>query len=483
MVKYIRFIFFVIYPIGALLFLGENSAAGGYFQLPGVIHVHSTFSSGRYSPEELVARAAGKHLDVLVLTDHDQVVMEYGLFPFRHLIKRREERNSVLRAGPETYLSEIERLNRQQQSVLIIPGVQSSPFYYWEGSPLNGKLTAHNYRKELLLVGLTSPDDYYRLPRLHGSFTTQYWRELLPRFVIFCGVFLLTIYLIRQSGKIRIGGIIIAVLSLALMLNHHPFKSSQFDPYHGDQGNAPFIQVIDYVEDRGGLAFWAHPESNYAVAGVQLGPIEMKTDHYADALIQTTNYTGFAALYGDTSTAANAGMQWDQILSDYCKGGRSQPVWAIAGADFHEEQKGFDLDTFQTIFLVDAKQTESVLKALKLGRIYAVRKSHNSRLVLDQFQVKDKRTGNAAIMGEEISLTGKPVVGGRLSALDGSRQKVKVTIVRDGKISWNFEGRTPLDFNLVDNAELSGKGYYRLNVKGRSGGQLLSNPIFVVRNR
>ncbi|MCP4627147.1 MAG: PHP domain-containing protein [bacterium] len=61
------------------------------------MHVHTTYSSGRYSIEELVAKAKEKNLEVLVLTDHDQVVMEYGLFPFRNIIKRREEKKSVLR--------------------------------------------------------------------------------------------------------------------------------------------------------------------------------------------------------------------------------------------------------------------------------------------------------------------------------------------------------------------------------------------------
>jgi histidinol phosphatase-like PHP family hydrolase len=94
--------------------LGSIASAGEYIQLPGVIHVHSSFSSGQYSIGELVSRAGNKGLEVLILTDHDQVVMEYGLFPFRNLIKRREERPSVLLAGPENYLAEIERLNRQQ---------------------------------------------------------------------------------------------------------------------------------------------------------------------------------------------------------------------------------------------------------------------------------------------------------------------------------------------------------------------------------
>ena len=120
---------------------GGSASAAEYMQLSGVIHVHSTFSSGKYSIGELASRAENKNLEVLILTDHDQVVMEYGLFPFRNLIKRREERPSVLLAGPENYLAEIERLNRQQQAVLIIPGVQSSPFYYWTGSPFGKGLT------------------------------------------------------------------------------------------------------------------------------------------------------------------------------------------------------------------------------------------------------------------------------------------------------------------------------------------------------
>jgi hypothetical protein len=465
-----------------IFIFSKSSPAREYIQLSGVIHVHTTFSSGRHSPEELVAKAEKKKIDVLILTDHDQVVMEYGLFPFRHLIKRREERTSVLQIGAEKYLAEIERINNRQQSVLIIPGVQSSPFYYWKGNPFTGKLTAYNYRKELLLIGLSAPDDYQNLPRLHGGYSTQYWRELLPRVIIFFAVFLLSIYLVLQKGIIKVCGMFVAVISIALMLNHHPFKSSKFDPYQGDQGNAPFKEVIDYAKNRGGLVFWAHPESNYSAGGVPLGPIEMKTDHYADALIETFGYTGFAALYGDTSTAANTGMHWDRVLTDYCKGRRDGPVWAIAGSDFHEDQKGFDLDTFQTIFLVDEGRTENVLNALKRGRVYAVRKSDTSRFVLEQFHLKDKPSGSAAIMGEELAISATPVIEGRLSTFDEIRREVEVTIVRGGQIAWNFSGQTPLEFHLVDNDDWRGKTYYRLDVKGKGGERLLSNPIFAVRN-
>jgi hypothetical protein len=465
-----------------LLFFSKTANSREYYQLPGVMHVHTTFSSGRYSIEELITKADEKKLGVLVLADSDRVVMEYGLFPFRNLIKKREERNSVHQVGPEAYLSEIKRLNTRQNSVIIIPGVQSSPFYYWEGNPFDQGLTAYDYRKELLLVGLSTPGDYHGLPQLHGGLSTRYVPDLILRFILFFAVFLLSVYLIFQKGILKIGGLVLALLSIALMINHHPFKSSRFDPYHGDQGTAPFQEVIDYTKSRGGLVFWAHPESNYSKDGVQMGPIKMITEHYPDALIDSKNYTGFAAVYGDSSSAAKAGMHWDQILSDYCRGRRDQPVWAIAGSDFHKEQKGFELDTFQTIFLVNDKRSQDVLQALKRGRFYAVRKSKGSRLSLDQFKIKDASSGNAAIMGEEINVQGPPIVEGRISALDKSRQEVTISIIKDGKQTWTFEGQTPLDFHLVDKDRWNGKTFYRLDVKSKTGGYLLSNPIFVVRN-
>jgi len=466
----------------AVFIYSATSLARDYYQVPGVMHVHSTYSSGRYSLEELVAEAEDKQLGVLILTDHDLVVMEYGLFPFRHLIKKRIERDSILKTGPEVFLAEIARLNARQNYVKIIPGVQSSPFYYWTGNPFGRGLTAHDFRKELLLVGLSDPDDYYGLPQLHGGFSTKYVWALLPRFIILFAVFLLSVYLLLQKDRYRIGGIIIALLSMALMINHHPFKSSRFDPYHGDQGTAPFQEVIDYVRNCGGLVFWAHPESNYSKNGVALGPITTITKHYPEALIESKGYTGFAAVYGDTSRTAKAGMQWDRILIDYCRGLRDRPVWAIAGADFHEEQKGLELDTFQTVFLVEDKQVPEILAALEQGRIYAVQKSHDSRLSLDQFKIKDPSSGNTATMGEEINLNVPPMVTGRISAADQGRQAVKISIYRDGKLTWTFDGQTPLEFQLLDEEGWRGKTYYRLDVKSKTGGYLLSNPIFVTRN-
>ena len=71
---------------------------------------------------------------------------------------------TVIRGGPETYLAAIARINAAQQKVVVIPGVQSSPYYYWTGSPWTKTLTAHNYRKQLLLIGLVRPEDYRDCP-------------------------------------------------------------------------------------------------------------------------------------------------------------------------------------------------------------------------------------------------------------------------------------------------------------------------------
>ena len=464
-----------------LLLFSKTVAAREFVQLAGVVHVHSSYSSGRYSIEELVAKAAEKQLEILVLTDHDLVAMEYGVFPFRNLIKKHVERKSILQAGSRRYLSEIQQLNKQQQAVLIIPGAQSSPFYYWLGKPYGEGLSAYDYRKELLIIGLDAPEDYDNLPVLHGGFSTRHIKSLLPRFIIFFAAFILSVYLISQKGKLKLGGLLMALLSIALMINHHPFKSSRFDQYHGDQGIAPFQDVIDYVAERGGLTFWAHPESNYSKEGVRLGPIKMVTRSYPEALAESENYTGFAAIYGDSAVAAEAGKHWDQLLLEYCQGARRHPVWAIAGADFHEEHPGDALDTYQTIFLVQNKRPREVIQALAKGRVYAVRKAHGTRLSLDQFRIRDEDGGQTVIAGEEMTAKGEPVVEGRISASDNGRYQVTVSVIKGGHRSWSFEGETPLDFQLVDQDQWSGKNYYRLDVKSKAGGYLLSNPIFVTR--
>jgi hypothetical protein len=465
--------------MGAMLVFSGLLNAGELKQVAGVIHVHTRFDgSGKHTLQELALEAKKKGLEVLIPTDHDLQAMEFGLFPFRNLIKKRKERPSVLKTGPEKYLSEIARINRKQTEVLVIPGVQSSPFYYWTGSPFKKNLTAHNYRKELLIIGMPSPKDYKQLPLLHRGFSTRYLMHRMPRIVFLLIPLVLGVYLCFQRGFLKTAGVTIAVISLLMIINHHPLPSSKFDPYNGDQGTPPFQEVIDYAREHKGLVFWAHPESNYASQGVTLGPIKLVTEPYPDELIKSSNYTGFSAIYGDTITATKPGMHWDQILDDYCTGMRLKPAWGIAGADFHEESNGMALDTYQTIFMVKEKTTRDILEALSRGRIYAVRKDKKPRLSLDSFQVKNNQ-GMVGIMGDELLVDGPITVSVKLSLMDGKTTHIQVRLIRSGRIVKTFEGDTPLIFKYEDMIHHQQKIYYRIDTRGPTAGDLLSNPIFV----
>jgi len=111
-------------------------------------------------------------------------------------------------------------------------------------------LTAHDYRKELLLIGLQRPEDYRGLPLLHNGLSTRYTKCMLPQSLIFLSGLFLSAYLVTHKGIMRVLGGIIIILSIGLLVNHHPFQSSRFDPYHGDQGIKPFQELIDYVQAR-----------------------------------------------------------------------------------------------------------------------------------------------------------------------------------------------------------------------------------------
>jgi len=95
------------------------------------------------------------------------------------------------------------------------------------------------------------------------------------------------------------------------------------------------------------------------------------------------------------------------------------------------------------------------MDALSKGRFYAVRKG-STRLLLDLFQVRNNKTGNAAILGQELDLQGYPLVEGRLSVSDGSRRMVDVSLIRGGAIMESFKGETPLEFHFVDQDQRAG---------------------------
>lgn len=468
--------------LSMIFFHSASSKAEELIQVPGVIHVHSSFSSGSHTLKELTDMAQEKGLEVLIPTDHDLVAMEYGIWPLRNILKKRVEMKSVLQTGPQTYLEEIERINKDQSRVLVLPAVQSSPFYYWTGSPFQGDLTAHDYQKELLLIGMTDPEDYLNLPLLHRGFSKEYTTDYLPRVLVLSIALLSGVYLFFQKGKYRYFGIAVGAASLILSINHHPFQSSRFDPYYGNREIQPYQDLIDYGAARKGLVFWAHPEALAGTGGVKMGVVTLQTEPYPDALIESKNYTGFAGLYGESTKADDPGRQWDQVLVEYCEGKRAQPVWAIAEADFHKRKDAggaVEIDSYQTVFLVRSKGSKEVLDALSSGKVYAVRKGADVRLILNRFQIGSKGHKIIANMGEKLNTRSEPEIHIRVSASDSGEHPVKLVLVRRGRVYKEIEAKTPVEADLQDEDDWEGISYYRLEVDGKNAGEILSNPIFV----
>ncbi|MFP4475055.1 MAG: hypothetical protein ACLFOY_05810 [Desulfatibacillaceae bacterium] len=444
-------------------------------QVHAVIHVHSSVSSGEHTIAELAELAAKAGVGAMVLADHDHVAMEYGLYPLRELIKVRMDMPSVMEYGPARYLEEVSRVNADQKAVTVIPGVQSSPFYYWEGPPLPGKLTARKYRVELLVAGMEDPVDYRALPRLHGAPSLDHAGSRLPASLGFLTMALAGGLWFAMGSRWNKTGMAILVAGILLAATHHPFTSSPFDPYHGDQGPAPFQHLIDTAAARGALVFWLHPESLYSREPRSIGPIYEQTRPHADLMVKTSGYTGFSAVYGDTSHAEQPGRQWDTAIDQYCRGRRNHPPWAIAGADFHYK-KGEPIDTYQTILWAPDNSREEVLAALGRGSMYAVRKSGNRALRLEGYGLIGPG-GDRAGSGGHLDTSGSALLTAVVFADDGSSHPVRVVLVQDGSVVETIEGRTPVTVSRKVPVPSGRMSAVRLLASG-PGSQMVANPIF-----
>jgi hypothetical protein len=472
-----RSLFAIFLLISLVIFSSPypGEAARPYTPYPGVIHLHSRFSSGDHSIEELAQMARERGLKYLVITDHDLAVMEYGLFPFRNLLKRRERRPSIIEAGPRRYLQTIAAIDRAVKEVVVIPGAQSSPYYYWTGNPLRGNLTAHDYRKEILVVGIKDPDFFSAIPVLHHGPSTTLLTSLLPEVLFPLGALILSGLLFQRQRSL---GIIALIFSLLFLVNARPLRTSRFTPYDGDRGMAPYQDLMDYAGKTNVLTFWAHPESNFSTEGKKLGPVTLRTKKYVGDLLKARGYTGFPAIYGDTSTMENPGREWDRLLQEYCSGSRQQAVWAIAGADFHGASRSDPLDTYVTVLWSKRLDSSDMLEALQKGRCYAIRQKEGRGLRLDRFQLQT-REGKVAWAGETLLTSGAPLLTIEVSLSDLRSSPVKMRIIRNGLVWHEVEGLTPLSLSKRDDGLGKGMSYYRIEVTGRPSLRLISNPIFV----
>lgn len=458
-------------------------------QLLATVHVHSTASTGEMTVEALAERAERLGLDVLILTDNFSLRYEYGLWPLRGLLKQRVNFPSVLEYGIERYLDEIAIAQSRHPRLIILPGVEVAPYYYWTGSLWGRTLTMHDAQRNLLVLGLSKPEDYRSLPASGnpGSYTFD-WRGVVngaPMLLVLPAVWLWRPF--RRRGEPRsfrrTAACILIVLAVALVANAWPLSQPAFSSYDGRLGYRPYQVLIDDVNSKGGLVFWSMTEARdfHEYAAGLLGGVIVKTDAHPEALLQTTGYTGFGGLYQDGRTIIKPGELWDRLLQLPAHEQHQIPV-LIGELAFHGlSDAGKDLDRLVTGLWVKERTVGGVLEALRSGHAYAVGDGdHHVQLRLDEFQIVCQGGTKSASPGDSLDTGGARDLMVRISvtARDRGRHPVKVRVIRSGQVLAQLAGETPFRIDWPDTTvPTEARMIYRVEVTG--SGELLSNPIYV----
>ena len=447
-------------------------AQEGFVQLSGVMHLHSQFSSGSETLEDIAQRATDRGLDVVILSDADVLKVDYG-FPFlRYLISFEREENALLTQGTlKNYLDEVEQVGRKYPDLILIEGVESAPYHYWDVDILKRRWTLKRWSTHLMAIDLGPEEAYEAVPVMGGEHARiWHWSSILMLWPLL-GFVYIVVYGRYRSQALSIA---IGIVSLLCLLNNMPFKIPIMDAYQGDLGWAPYQNYIEYVNKRGGLVFWAHPQAGNAVQSDTFfgGLLEVaRVDQaHENALLYTDGYTGFSALYGSDISAAEPGNQWDQVLAQYLSGERTLPVW---GTGSYKRENG-NIDDVQTVFLVEKETREAVLEALAWGRMYATQGGED-RLILYEFDVESG--GYLGLAGEELRGGSECIVHAHIGKADKTREQIKISLIRSGNVVSEEVGLTPMDFDYTTTIG-EGKEYFRLVAKTRTA-KMVSNPIFV----
>lgn len=479
--------------LAVVLALAAPVAAEELRLVRAVVHVHTDFSTGDLSLDEIVQRAESQGIEAVFLAENFLLRVDYGVFPFRALTRARREDPSVLARGVEQYLAAVAEARQRHPSMLIVPGVEVMVHYWWSGSPFAGELTVHDLQKNILAMGLSTPAGLRALPASGSPATARYAAQslldLLPALLLVPGLVLLRprrprVALRRgrpdprESWRRTLGGLLCAIGAVALVRGF-PFTTDAFSPYR-DLGTAPYQELIDAIEQHGGAAVWSFPDAfdlgEQRVYGLR---VTRQTEPYGDDLLRTFRYSAFGGVYEDTTRFPQLGGGWDYLLGQYARGERSRPGWLIGESGFHGDGDGKWIGAAETVFLVPAKSDAALLEALRRGRMYGVlRTDRTNAPVLDRFTVTTP--AGTALSGDAVTVApSTPVeVHAVIRMSDASEQALRVTLIKNGGIARMWTGTTPLS---VDHQEVfdGTPAYFRLDVRGPKTAYILSNPIFL----
>ncbi len=456
----------------------KSNPTAPYTIITGLMDLRSTFSDGAHSIEEIVQLAESRGFNAVFINDHDRISLSYGLPPFRNIVRYKKEYPSIMTNGPDRFLDEIKRVSEKYPNVIIVPGCITSAYYYWTGSWRNKDLKVHEYDRRILVINLNEPEDYAHMPNLGNKWSLKYTRKLLPGLILFLVPLIIGFVLLKWENIYRRIGLVVITVSALAIADYNPFRSSLFNAYNGDQGIAPYQELIDYVNQRGGLCFWNYPEQKSGIR--KYGPIFVSTLPYPEVLYQSEDYTGFSAIYGENPTITDPGKEWDRVLNEYCQEQRRKPSWGISTADFHEDGAlGLKLGVYPTTFLVKEFSRDGIMEAIENGRMYCSRGDGRAWPKLEFFNVYAEGE-KKAFMGDTLTTSRFPVIKFKVSD-DRERKRDKETsidLIRGGTLLQTFKGKTPMEIEYTDQtAPPNEKTYYRLMDNRK---HLTSNPIFVI---
>lgn len=419
-----------------------------FHHIAGSIHLQTTVSGGKRTFNDYLQLARQNEIGIIVVTDHDTQKYQYGLWPLRGLIKKTVDEPSVFKYGVENYFKLIQQANSLANDIIIIDGVESIPFYYWSGSYFRDTLALNDRGKHMLVIGMNDVNAYKDMPLI-------------------------------GNGK------------------------SRFNQYDGPQGYAPYQDLIDYVNSKGGMTFWAHPEAKESKS---INKIIVNTLAYPECVKATTNYTGFGVFWEGYQKIGLPNGTWDEVLREYCDGRRATPAWAIGEIDDYGDK---DLSRLLTVFMLKEKSYKAAIDALKTGKTYTVLKAKDSPpLMLDDFCVYNTSQPTIAYSGDELVTSSTPTIrikisfknceaerrsrprtaasGGRVSEQDDVSEKspkIRATlkVIRQGRVIKEVNQALPITLSFKDDykPKPGERIYYRLEVIDEKNGRLISNPIFV----
>lgn len=469
-----------------------------YHNLLAAIHLDSQISGGDYSLKELADILNENKIDVGIFTDHDNMRIEYGL-PFLRNFSFAQERNSISTFGEKKYVSKINSIRSYYGNLILLHGAEAIPYYFWEIDWESFTFKVMNFHKHLLVLGLETAEDYENLPSLKNGFKTKFtfWflLNLIPFVTLWFGVKIYRTVIktqIRKYGflhdkkrSFKKEGSIIIVLSIIYIFNNFPYFVEPIYSQYENAGEKPYQDLIDYVNSKGGMVFWAHPEKNNNLdLGKYLGiNVRMQTNEYPSSLEKTTGWNGFAAFWEGAQKTASIGGVWDRQLKQFCLSNQENPTWAISELDFDGGDSKNIAESVSLIYSHE-KDEQSVLKSIRKGRMVIFRNFAQTYLTFNEFSVKNSKNFKK-IIGETLALEKgeNPVFSFDFDIDKKLKEKLTMFFIKDGKILEERILEKGENYFEIEDTSYSyrQKSFYRVIIgKGEQKFFIfMTNPIFV----